>query len=193
MSGSGWRLRRTTDSELGRVAGTKLGRAALSILMACFCVFLVVWNLPSSEIRGAIRPGLRPVVEALALDQDWGVFAPNPTTVSIAVEADVELADGTVVHYEFPDGDPFIGAYREFRWRKFERLIRQDDSSGRYWRRTAEWIAARYADDDPVRVTLIRYFATTPEPDAEGDAAVKTWDSHEFFTLRFDETDGEGA
>ena len=65
--------------------------------MFAFLVYtLLVWNLPSSEIRSELRPGLRPVVNAMAIDQSWSVFAPNPTTVSIAVEADAhEIGAGS--------------------------------------------------------------------------------------------------
>jgi hypothetical protein len=164
----------------------RLGRVGLSLLLTLFCGFLVVWNLPRSEIRNEVRPVLRPVVEALAVDQDWGVFAPDPTKISIAVEADVELADGSVIRYRFPDGDPFVGAYREFRWRKWERLVRLDDSS-RYWQPAAEWVAARFAERDPVRVTLVRRFADTPPP---GSGQPKEWRSVEFYDYELDRDGG---
>jgi len=165
---------------MGRFVGTAAGRAAASAMLAFLAVTLVIWNLPSSEIRSELRPGLRPVVNALAVDQSWSVFAPNPTTTSIAVEADVTLADGTVDRFVFPEGDDFFGAYREYRWRKWERRVRLD-SNRKLWEPTAEWVARQY--DEPVsRVVLIRRFSETPAP---GSGIDRVWTSVEFYDQDF--------
>lgn len=161
------------------------GRLVLTAVFAFLVYTLVVWNLPSSEIRGELRPGLRPVVNAVAIDQSWSVFAPNPTTVSLAVEADVYLVSGEVVRHRFPHGDDVIGAYREYRWRKWERRIRLD-SNDHLWRSTAQWVADRYADDGPERVVLIRIFSDTPEP---GSGDERVWETVEFYD--YDVTTGE--
>ncbi len=169
------------DPELGWFAGSIAGRVVASAVLAFVVLALIIWNLPSSELRNELRPGVRPVVYALALDQSWSVFAPNPTTTSIAVEADVTFADGRVERFVFPDGDPFIGAYREYRWRKWERRVRLDDRS-ELWRPTAEWVARQY--DEPVaRVVLVRHFSETPEP---GSGIDRQWSSVEFFDHRIE-------
>ena len=114
----------------------------------------------------------------LGLYQSWSVFAPNPSTASVAVEADIHFADGEVVRHRFPHGDDLVGAYREYRWRKWERRVRLD----RYdhlWRDAAEWLAARYEDDGTVeRIVLIRRFSDTPEP---GSDEQRIWQSVEFY------------
>ncbi|MGI9603746.1 MAG: hypothetical protein ACR2QE_17820, partial [Acidimicrobiales bacterium] len=83
-----------------------LGRAALSGLIAMLVITLVGWNLPQSvfgyELRDESRDQLRPVVNRLAMNQGWEVFAPNPSSTTIAVTADVTFADGTTTVYEFP-------------------------------------------------------------------------------------------
>ncbi|MEM7284965.1 MAG: hypothetical protein AAF480_01315 [Actinomycetota bacterium] len=162
------------------------GRLLLTGVFAFLGYTLVVWNLPSSELRSELRPGLRPVVNAVAIDQSWSVFAPNPTTVSLAVEADVHLSSGEVIRHRFPHGDDFIGAYREYRWRKWERRIRLDRND-HLWRPTAQWVAAQYEDVGPVRrVVLIRTFSETPEP---GTGADRVWETVEFYD--YDATTGE--
>lgn len=154
------------------------GRLILTAVFALFVYTIVVWNLPSSEVRGELRPGLRPIVNTLAIDQSWSVFAPNPTTVSLAVEADVYLESGEVIRHRFPHGDDFIGAYREYRWRKWERRIRLDRND-HLWRPTAQWVADRYEDRGPVaRVVLIRIFSDTPEPGSGDD---RLWEVAEFY------------
>jgi hypothetical protein len=174
------------EPDLGWFAGTKQGRVVLSIVLGLLAFTLVVWNLPASEVRSQIRPTLRPVVNALAIDQRWSVFAPNPTTVSLAVEADVYLADGTVERYRFPHGDDLIGAYREYRWRKWERRVRLD-SNDHLWEPTALWVAERYPAGQVDQVVLVRTFSDTPEP---GSGDERVWDAAEFFTLDLVDTDG---
>ena len=155
-----------------------LGRVGLSILLALFVFVLVVWNLPASEVRSRLRPEAKPVVYALGIDQNWGVFSPNPSTTSLAVEADVTFADGSVERFRFPDGNSVFGAYREYRWRKFERRVRLDDYR-RLWRSTAEWIVQQYDDREVVEVVLIRIFSKTPEP---GSGDERVWESVEYYT-----------
>lgn len=167
------------DPECGWFAGTSSGRVVASIVLGLLTVAVVVWNLPSSALRSELRPGVRPVMHALALDQSWSVFAPDPTTTSIAVEAQVTLADGRVERFVFPEGDDFVGAYREYRWRKWERRVRLDDRS-ELWLPTAEWVARQF--DEPVmRVVLVRRFSETPEP---GSGVERRWSSVEFFDHR---------
>ncbi len=167
-----------SETGFGWFHDSRPGRLILTGVLAFLVYTLVVWNLPSSEVRSELRPGLRPVVNAMAIDQSWSVFAPNPTSVSIAVEADVYLADGEVIRHRFPHGDDLIGAYREYRWRKWERRVRLDRND-HLWRRTAEWVAAQYVDAGPVeRVVLLRSFSDTPEP---GSGDERIWETVEFF------------
>lgn len=163
---------------LGWFAGTRPGRLILGALLGFLTFTLITWNLPDSEVRDEIRPGLRPVVNAVAIDQSWSVFAPNPTTISLAVEADVHLAGGEVVRFKFPHGDDLVGAYREYRWRKWERRVRLDRND-HMWARTAEWVADQF-DERVDRVVLIRRFSDTPEA---GSGDEREWESVEFFDL----------
>ncbi len=174
---------------LGWFAGTVRGRLVLSLMLGFLAFTLVVWNLPASEVRAQIRPSLRPVVNAAAIDQRWSVFAPNPTTISLSVEADVYFSDGTAERYRFPHGDDLVGAYREYRWRKWERRVRLD-SNDHLWEPTAEWVADRYPVGAVSQVVLVRTFSDTPEP---GSGDERTWDAVEFFTLDIDSVDEEAA
>lgn len=172
----------------GWFVDTRLGRFVLSVLVTAFVFFLVVWNMPDSHTRDELRPVIQRPVWALGISQDWGVFAPNPVSTSYRVEADVEMADGTTERYRFPDGEPFFGAYREFRWRKYESRIRRDEQRSR-WRPTALWIRDRYPDRSPVSVTLIRLTRDVPEP---GSGADTPWEEEELLTVHFaDGTDGD--
>jgi hypothetical protein len=179
---------RHNAADLGWAAGTRIGRLFLSVLLGFLAVSLVIWNLPDSDLRAKLRPTLRPVVNSMAIDQSWSVFAPNPTTLSIAVEADVHLADGTVERYTFPAGDDFLGAYREYRWRKWERRVRLDIND-HLWVQTARWVAMRFPEGQVDRVVLIRRFSETPEP---GSGDERAWKTVEFFDLNLNPDAGSG-
>ncbi len=165
----------------GWFVDTRLGRMIISLIGIGFIYFLVIWNLPESAVRDELRPGLAPIIRPMGIAQDWGVFAPNPVSTSYRVEADVEMADGTVVRYMFPDGDPYLGAYREFRWRKYESRIRKDENRRR-WRPTAEWIRDQFPDGEVRTIDLIRRTRPVPEP---GTNETSQWDEESIFSVTF--------
>ena len=172
----------------GTVYEHRLGRAAVSAFVVVLVVTLIGWNLPRSvlghEVRETSREQLRPIVNRLALNQGWEVFAPNPSSTSIAVTADVTFEDGSTTVFEFPDGEPVLGALREYRWRKWERRIRLDDNRG-LWRPTANWIARELSEPDNivVEVQLVRHWRRMEQAGVPGEVAVVDFDA----TYTFDE------
>ena len=161
-----------------------MGRVVLSLIAISFVYYLFVWNAPEGEVRDVLRDPIKETVWAAGIGQDWGVFAPNPVNTSYRVEADITFADGSIERYKFPDGEPVVGAYREFRWRKYESRIRRDDNR-RYLRPTALWIREQYAEQDVVTVVLYRRTRRVPEP---GSGQVREWEEEEIFSLRFAES-----
>jgi hypothetical protein len=161
-----------------------IGRVALSIVLLALVLTVVGWNLPGGAPRDDAHDLTRPVVYALGLDQSWAVFSPNPSTTSVFVHGEVTFADGTTMRFDFPDDGPWLGAYREYRWRKYERRLRLDRQR-RLWSPAATWIARQVASEDrPVtEVVLVRRFSTTPDP---GSGDPRVWESFAFHTERFD-------
>ena len=47
------------------------------------------------------------------------MFAPRPRQAGIRIEAVVDWSDGTRTVWVPPSGDPLLGAYRDYRWRKW--------------------------------------------------------------------------
>jgi hypothetical protein len=171
----------------GWFAGTRAGRAILSVGLVVVLLSVLVWNLPQDlAVRDRLVPIAQPVVNPLGLNQRWELFSPDPSRTSVEVTAEVVYADGSARTYRFPDGDPLLGALREYRWRKLERRVRLD-SRRELWARTAGWIAGRYEEDAAERgtvvasVTLVRRTAVTPAP---GSGAAREWQREEYFTLR---------
>jgi hypothetical protein len=174
-------------SSAGWFAGTRTGRAILSVGLVVVLVSVLVWNLPQDlAVRERLVPVVQPVVNPLGLNQRWELFSPDPSRTSVEVTAEVAYADGSTRTYRFPDGGPFLGALREYRWRKLERRVRLD-SRRDLWGRTAAWIAGQYEDDAAAQgtvvasVTLVRRTAPTPAPGSGDD---REWQREEYFTLR---------
>ena len=135
------------------------GRTIISALVVLVLLAEIGTNLPASALERAVGDVAGQAARAMANEQVWGVFAPDPRASSLKLEALVTFADGSTATWNVPTG-PAIGAnLRYYRWRKWLERVRSDEYSN-IWDPTARWIASLY-DDRPspvVRVELIRLF-----------------------------------
>ena len=166
---------------MGRLHDSGWGKGLLTVLLGGLVFLLIGWNLPKSPTRTEFRDSVDPIFTTFGLRQGWEVFSPNPSSTSIRVEGRVTYDDGSVDSYDFPGGDPFLGALREYRWRKYERRVRLDSNRG-LWRPTAEYIADQMRVDDKqvVEVVLVRHFSSTPKPGSDEE---RVWEQADFYTL----------
>jgi hypothetical protein len=127
----------------------------------------VVWNLPASQARDAVRPAAARVVLPLGLDQDWALFAPNPRAFSVGVYARVTYADGRERRLTPPHNGHLVAPYGTYRWQKYVERLRADDYAS-LWEPAARWFA-KQAGPGVTRVVLVRTFrdAVTPGHDDE--------------------------
>ena len=140
-----------------RLESSPAGRLLISAFLVVTVLALVAWNLPASELRRqALRP-LAPYVRATGLDQNWGVFAPDPRRQTLDFYARITYADGTTGTWRPPSGNALIGAYRDYRWRKWYEWT-TNDSYRHLWDPAAAFVARREraAGREPVRVELVR-------------------------------------
>ena len=163
-----------------RLEDTRAGRALVNLLLVATLLSIAVVNLPVSELREDLARLTTPLVDVTGLDQNWAVFS-QPRTLSAYVYAVVEFADGstTTVGIATTSG---LGAYVDYRWQKYEEVIRPDDGAP-FWEPYARYLA-RQADDggrDPVRVSLVRRWSDT-NPPGPGPAH-GPWQSHTFYVL----------
>ncbi len=171
--------RREDSSRL--VPSGRFGRAALTTALWLLVAAIALWNLPAGPFRAQARPLLRPGMLRLGLYQDWGLFSPNPALRSQALEARVQLADGSQETVTLPLGDPLVGALRGYRWRKWQGRVLDPDhpdlSSG-----FARWVARDFTRDPRGlrHVALVRLRATTPPPDSQEPRA---WEEFEIYRL----------
>jgi hypothetical protein len=172
-----------------RLEASRAGRAAISIFVAVTIVSVVVWNFPSSAMKEEAFKLTGPYVRAAGLDQNWGVFAPNPRRHSLEVVARVEYADGTERTLSVPRGGRLIGGYWDYRWRKWAEWT-STDSRDFLWRPAAAWFArkAGEAGGQPVRVTLVRRWQETLPP-GPGPGRGE-WQEYAYYTYKVPGGDG---
>jgi hypothetical protein len=141
-----------------RLESSPAGRAVISVLATATVLALVLWNLPDdSELQQQSTRVVRPFMLASGLNQNWGVFAPDPRRQVLDFVARVEYADGTSDVETIPRGGRLIGGYWDYRWRKWYEWVRTD-SHEELWQPAAVWFAGRAKTEgrQPVRVTLVR-------------------------------------
>lgn len=164
-----------------RALSTPYGGFRVGLVVAVTAFWILAPNLPSSTVRGELAHLWEPA-EVTGLVQDWSVFSPNPRSQTIDVRARLEYDDGTIMFWDVPEFDPLIGAFRQYRWHKWQERLRLD-SRERHWRPTAEWIAdQRRVDGDlPARITLIRRWIDHRPLTADGTAIDSGWNEFEFY------------
>lgn len=155
-------------SELQPIAPAPAMRAFVAWCCTLLVVGVLLWNIPIPALQERYRERAQPLYDLTRLDQDWGFFAPDVSQPSWLFHLEVTRADGTVERVDFPDGDPWIGTFRAYRWSAYEENL-LDDAILRAdaMNYAAETVAAR---DDPsgsalVRVDLILREAEPPETD----------------------------
>ncbi|MCU1594329.1 MAG: hypothetical protein JWO12_1721 [Frankiales bacterium] len=162
-----------------RLESSALGQALLSLLMIVVVGCVLLWNLPAGRPHDAVRPAIGPLVQAVGLEQDWALFAPDPRGFSVGVYATVTHAGGRTERWQPPHNGLLVAPYRTYRWQKYVERLRADDYSG-LWEPTARWIARR-AGKDVTRVVLTRTFQDAAEP-GSGQARPRAG-SYDFYTL----------
>jgi hypothetical protein len=151
-----------------RVDAHPVGRALISALIVLTLVSMIVSNLPPSELRIRSMRAAKPILDVTGLHQNWNLFAPNPRRVTLQLVARITYADGTTENWSPPKGNPFVGVYRTFRWRKWASYVLNRANSHGLWLPTAAWVAQTHSTGGRVvtRVELIRRFYLAPRPGA---------------------------
>jgi hypothetical protein len=150
-------VRRQTLSE--RFERSSLGQLVITAGVVLFLLCEIGTNLPSSAIQRSESETTNRFVRVLGVEQEWGVFAPDPRPISLQLEARITFEDGSHATWHLPHGSDLGGNLRFYRWRKWLERARSDSYSD-IWAPTARWIASQYADrPSPVRqVQLVRRF-----------------------------------
>jgi len=147
-----------------RFERSNLGRGLITGLVALLLLLQIATHLPSdSAVNQKVGTYAQQYIRILGSEQAWGVFAPNPRSRSLRMEARVTFEDGSTATWTLPHG-PVVGAnLRFYRWRKWLERVRADSNQG-LWEPTARWVASLYDDaESPVaKVELVRGFHENP-------------------------------
>ena len=148
---------------LERFERSVAGRLVISMGVVVALVAIIVVNMPNSQLRQKLSKYTLPIANATGLNQDWSIFS-QPRTVAAYVDARIDFADGSSAVRTIST-DHLLGAYVDYRWQKYEEIIRPD-SGQPYWHSYAEYVAAQALGNGrtPIRVTLIRWFAVSNPP-----------------------------
>lgn len=142
-----------------RVEASKAGRVVLSVLILVILLCVLVTQLPrDTYARKTLEKKTQPVLNAIGLDQNWGVFAPDPRRESLGLKARISYPDGSTETWEPPDRNPVIGTYSDYRWRKLMENVLADEGNRDRSYRFAQWVARtqRSRRDVPTSVVLIK-------------------------------------
>ncbi len=141
-----------------RLESSRIGRVLISVGILVVLGAVFTWNLPPSELAIRTQPAFQRVTLASGLDQNWSVFAPDPPKSELDFEARIVYGDSTQRIWKVPTGDPFLGAYWDYRWLKWGEIVTAGIDA-RLWLPAAQWIARQEQDAGrrPVSVTLMRH------------------------------------
>lgn len=176
-----------------RIERSEVGRGVLSTFLVVTLAAIVVINLPASPLRHSLLRPAQPYLNALALDQAWALFAPDPRRAVIDLDAIVRYEDGSTADWHFPRDGALIGTYRDYRWRKWAENAIADQNGGALWKPAALWAAAREqrAGHRVVSVTLLRHVAPLTPPGTLPRAL--PWQTQSMYVLRFVGNPGAGG
>lgn len=141
-----------------RLERSDLGRAAIGAFLIVLLVSVAATNITNSHLRFEVNKRGQPLLNALGLDQGWGVFAPDPRTQTLGFYANVRFSDGSIERWRMPVGGAALGVYWDNRWRKYLEYIVAEQFRPVLWRPAAVYVARRAAagGKTPVQVTLHR-------------------------------------
>ncbi|MGH2786093.1 MAG: hypothetical protein ACRDJ1_12590 [Actinomycetota bacterium] len=168
-----------------RLETSGTGRALISGFIIFTLAAMLISNLPSSELRRTGMKVFRPYLDASGLHQNWNLFAPDPRRTTLQLEARITFDDGTTTVWHPPVGDPFVGVYRTFRWRKWAGNVLSSSGDG-LLEPAADWIAAMHTKDGktPIAIVLVKRSYVAPAL-GSGKPAKQPWQETVLLTVEY--------
>lgn len=168
-----------------RLEDSGTGRALISGFIIFTVAAMLISNLPASELRRTGMKVFDPYLDASGLHQNWNLFAPDPRRTTLQLEARITFDDGTTTVWHPPTGNPFVGVYRTFRWRKWAGNVLAA-SNDELLEPAADWIALMHTKDGkvPISVELVRRSYVAPAP-GSGKPSVQPWKETVLLTVEY--------
>ena len=166
-------------------------RRLINLFIVLYLVTTVCWAIPfNSRLRTRVVKLTSPGVLWIGLWQNWDLFAPNPRSSNVYLEAEVTFQDGKKMVWRFPRMEELgivESSFKE-RYRRWANDNVRMDSKSQLWPDAARFIARLHASphNPPQTVRLVRYLSVIDKPYAVGYGkllpATDSWKSTVFFT-----------
>jgi hypothetical protein len=165
-------------------------RSLVNAFIILNVVAIFFWAQPFPyRVRSVIKEITAGYMHFCGVWQEWNMFAPQPRTLRIRMDATVTFRDGSTKTWIFPQMDQMTlwDRLRKERYRKWAHdSVRLDAESG-LWAPTANYIARQFPDPDnpPVAVQLHRYWADIPGPtETVGEKTEPSFRSYTFYETK---------
>jgi hypothetical protein len=126
----------------------------------------------------------RPVTAGLGLEQNWNVFAPRPRREGLRIEAEVRWSDGARTTWRIPAGGAALGAYRDYRWRKWSEHASSAREGPWLWGPAVRYVAATLPARGaavPAEIRVVRYTRPVAPP---GGGEPRAWTGVDVYRAR---------
>ena len=165
-----------------RLESSRVGRAFISAFIFLTLFSVIVWNLPDSELKRIPMPVVSRYINLTGLEQNWGVFAPDPRRETIDLVSRVTYDDGRESIWHVPRRNSVVGAYADYRWLKWLEFTYQD-AGAELWKPAASFVARIHTSDErrPTTVRLIRRWQPLLPPGPGPERA--QWNEAVLYTL----------
>ncbi|WP_406053532.1 hypothetical protein OG462_44485 [Streptomyces sp. NBC_01077] len=135
-----------------RIEASVFGRILISSLVVALLFPVLERWLPPGPVRTQAESVGAPIRNAGGVDQNWGMFSPNPPRHAEGIDVIVTLSNGREVTWNVPHGDPLLSHLWTYRWQKLkESAVRHAEIRPAL----ALWVAEQ-AQRDGARATHVR-------------------------------------
>ncbi|MBM4317228.1 MAG: hypothetical protein FJ116_07085 [Deltaproteobacteria bacterium] len=131
----------------------------------------------------------QPYMNYVGLWQSWNMFAPEPRSELVRMDAEIQYQSGEVRVWEFPRIER-LGLFERVRKERYRKWaydnVRLDSNSG-LWASTADFIALSNWDEQnpPVKVSLNRHWRLISNPKlSEPNQFTNNWKQQTFYSRR---------
>jgi hypothetical protein len=165
-------------------------RSLINAFIILHVVAIVFWSQPFQYWpRSLVRGIAAGYMQFCGVWQEWNMFAPEPRSIRIRMDATVTFRDGSTKTWMFPQMDQMTlwERCRKERYRKWAHDNVRVDAESRLWAPTANYIARQFPDPDnpPVAVQLHRYWADIPGPTAtDREKADASFHRYTFYEMK---------
>jgi hypothetical protein len=163
----------------------RVRRALISLLLVFTIVTVVSHFIFAPKLQKALFTVTRPYASALGIDQNWGVFAPEPRPQTIQMRARIFYADGTAEWWDLPESNALVGEYVDYRWRKWLEYIVNPGFRTTLFQPLAAWLARTHTDAHhvPVRIAFVSRWFDLYAPGAVKGPLRSDWREAAYYTV----------